>query len=494
MNFQLSADQIDALTASIVKTHTKAMDNLVEQEATFAAFAHAEAEAVIKSSQVTLPALTHTDAAAREASSKAKQVLKQMWDRTYAREDLYTKLKAVADTIAFSAKGEDLRFVQRTLEAFEQNGVGSASGEQYGQLNEECGKKTARYEQNINEDTSTILLSRTELNGCKDTLFESLPVKAVDGKVDANLFEVSMKVPSRIPVLEYAQSAETRKRVSAVANARCQTENRPLLSEILKLRMEKSKLLGYDTHAAYMLKQKMVGTLEDAKAFLQDIHTKLKPLRAEETELLLAKKRAEQASSGNNGGDSVRLNSWDMSYYSRMAKEDMQIDSEKVREFFPLEHVKSAIFAVYQDLLGVQFEKLSGKEGTAAAATATPVWHEEVELYEVRDVATSEVCGHIFLDLFSRDGKFGHQCVVPIVPSCRVKQAVVPPACAILGNMTKPTKTRPSLLRFAEVHTFFHEFGHVIQIYIYIYISSFLPSPPPLSSFLQGNACRPRQG
>ncbi len=464
----LSAQEIDLSTSNIVAKYTQALDAIVTSQSvlyedTFGALAQAEAQAVIHSSQVTLPALTHDDASAREMSSKSKQVLRDMFARAYARADLYKVLEAAYAARETSVGGEPLRFMQRTLLAFEQNGVGSESAVQYSQLNEECGKNAARFEQNINENCSAILLTREELEGCQDALLESLPRVTEHG---VEMFEVSMKAPVRIPVLEYASNANTRLRVTAVANSRCQTENGPLLTEILELRMGKSKLLCYNTHADYMLKQKMVGHYEGAKAFLADIHSKLKPLRARENEILKQIKREEQAAESTSSSEinEIQLHSWDISYYSRIAMERMEIDGEKIREFFPLEHVKSATFAVYQDLLGIKFEKLSGGDGKGGDARCTPVWHDEVELYEVCDVATKEVCGHIFLDLFSRDGKFGHQCVVPLLPSCHVEGGdVVHPACAILGNMTKPTERRPSLLRFAEVHTFFHEFGHAMH-------------------------------
>ena len=130
-----------------------------------------------------------------------------------------------------------------------------------------------------------------------------------------------------------------------------------------------------------------------------------------------------------------------------MKEKSLELNSEEIRKYFPLEHVKSSIFEIYQGLLNVEFVKL--EQGTNIC------WHEEVELYEVRDVDSSKVCGHFFLDLFSRDGKFGHQCVVPIVPSCQDFHGgkKVPPACAILGNMTKPTKTKPAC-PFSNRHSF----------------------------------------
>jgi thimet oligopeptidase len=91
-------------------------------------------------------------------------------------------------------------------------------------------------------------------------------------------------------------------------------------------------------------------------------------------------------------------------------------------------------------------------------------WHPDVSCYTINDAATGAPVGHFYLDLFSRDGKFGHQCVVPLVPSfVDAGGERVLPACAILGNLSKPTAALPSLLRFDEVKTFFHEFGHVMH-------------------------------
>jgi len=93
-----------------------------------------------------------------------------------------------------------------------------------------------------------------------------------------------------------------------------------------------------------------------------------------------------------------------------------------------------------------------------------PLWHDTVMAYQVNDGNTGEELGYFYLDLFSRDGKYAHQCVFPIQPSYKNTQGqTVPSICAILGNFTKPTVERPSLLLFDEVRTFFHEFGHVMH-------------------------------
>jgi Zn-dependent oligopeptidase len=172
-------------------------------------------------------------------------------------------------------------------------------------------------------------------------------------------------------------------------------------------------------------------------------------------------------------------------------KKEIGVDDEILQPYFPLKHVVSAVLGIFQEVLGVRFKRLSGPSNESKALT----WHPDVDLFEVTDagklysstamdsfvfcctlntahlhnsqimiIATTEigkVIGHFYLDLFSRDGKYGHQCVVPIRPSFVSDNGnFVTPVCAILGNMTKGDEKSPSLLLFSEVATFFHEFGH----------------------------------
>jgi len=163
--------------------------------------------------------------------------------------------------------------------------------------------------------------------------------------------------------------------------------------------MNKAKMLGHDSHCDFILQEKMIGTQAAAREFLLDIHTRLAPLAKEELAALVALKQKDESAAAADKGV---IHGWDTAYYSRILKEDtLGLDTEKIREYFPLGHVKTAIFGIYQEMLHVRFEKVEGGN----------VWHPEVELYQVRDVSTDECCGHFFLDLFSRDGKFGHQCV-----------------------------------------------------------------------------------
>ena len=163
-----------------------------------------------------------------------------------------------------------------------------------------------------------------------------------------------MKAPLYTPVMQHAKLAETRKKLKKVANSRCMNDNEPLLREILRLRMTKAKVLGFESHSDFILKQKMVKTQDNARAFLLDIFESLEPRLLDDLKLLLNKKQCDVREV--DGNEAIRLNSWDIPYYSRICKEEkFKIDSERIREYFPLEHVKSAIFNIYVEFLSVRF-------------------------------------------------------------------------------------------------------------------------------------------
>ena len=147
-----------------------------------------------------------------------------------------------------------------------------------------------------------------------------------------------MKAPVRIPVMQYASKPATRKTVKKAADRRCVDTNEKLLESILKLRMEKANILGFKSHADFILKQKMIKTQENARKFLMDVFEKLKPLLQADIDLLLSEKKND--ANVIDKDDRSSLKSWDIPYYSRIYQEkNFNLDSERIREYFPLEHV-----------------------------------------------------------------------------------------------------------------------------------------------------------
>lgn len=153
----------------------------------------------------------------------------------------------------------------------------------------------------------------------------------------------------------------------------------------------------------------------------------------------------------NNG----LINKEDFWYYiNNIQEKEFAVDQEALKEYFPIEVVTKGLMDIYQTLLGLSFYKVENVKA----------WHEDVELYRVEDTATKEVIGYFFMDMFPREGKYGHAAMWQIQPgsldsSGKRQKAVAGMVC----NFAKPTGDRPSLLYHKQVKTFFHEFGHVMH-------------------------------
>jgi len=262
-----------------------------------------------------------------------------------------------------------------------------------------------------------------------------------------------MKYPHLFPITKRCRVPETRRQMVTASQAKCMEENTPILEELIQLRQKQAELLGYKNHAAYILEERMAKKPEDVSNFLVDLSKKLNPLWSQEREDMLKMKKEECEKYGYEY--TGKMDFWDFRYYMNQVEEKVYaVDQNELRQYFPLEKVTSGLLHIYQILLGLTFTQ----EPDAAT------WHEDVKLYRINDTASNELLGYCFLDLYPRDGKFGHAAIFPLQPTCVVangeRQVAV---CAMMCNFTKPTKDKPALLDHSEVETFFHEFGHVMH-------------------------------
>jgi thimet oligopeptidase len=149
------------------------------------------------------------------------------------------------------------------------------------------------------------------------------------------------------------------------------------------------------------------------------------------------------------------IDPWDSRYYRTMVKKQRyEVDENALQPYFPLQQVLDGMFNIYQTLLGVKFEKLDN----------APVWNKDVIVYAVRDVASGRIMSHFYMDIFPREGKYGHAAAFGLIPGHRLPDGTYQGhVSSIVANFTQPTADKPSLLRHSEVETMFHEFGHIMH-------------------------------
>ena len=432
LRLRLGAAEIRDTAAALVSGLEAAATDIESGNAQDAllAWTRATDAVAVGSAEVCLPALIATDAEARDAGAAAKRSIIDAFGNCYGRKTLYDAIKAAETTDPLLARARD-----KHVARFEANGLALAdvaAREQVAKLKLELGAECATMEQEINGDSSTVALTRDELEGVPAALVDALPVG------DGDKLLVSLKAPTLTPVLQHARDPAARRKAYIAGTSRC-PENARRLNRVVALRALIAGLLGFASHAEGTLKGNMASSPDEVHAFLDRVVTRLNPKRDEDYASLLALKRSEVP-----GADA--LDPWDTAYFGRQVRESKGIDEEALKPHFPAsEVVPATIKALGEDLFGFTVR---------GPLDDAKLWHDDCELYEV--AKDNIIVGHVALDLKSGDGKFGHQMVVPLRPALVDGQ---PNCCAVLGNMGDAN----GRLRFREVETLLHELGHVFH-------------------------------
>jgi peptidyl-dipeptidase Dcp len=252
--------------------------------------------------------------------------------------------------------------------------------------------------------------------------------------------------PSLIPFLQYSKRRALRERIYQAyinrGNHDDELDNKKILAEMVDLRSRRAKLLGYPTHAHFVLEENMAKQPENVYQLLRDVWTPaLRRARQEAREM-------QELIDRNGGGFS--LASWDWWYYAeQIKKQKYDLDEEMLRPYFKLENVLDGVFQVAHKLYGLQFELRDD----------VPKYHPDVTVFEVKE-ATGEHVGILYVDYFPRASKRGGAWMGELRQQMKKDSQDTRPLIYNVGNFTKPTADKPSLLSLEEVQTLFHEFGH----------------------------------
>jgi len=397
-----------------------------------------------------LPAMVAVEKELRDASSEAEKLLDEFAVEMSMRKDIFDNLVAFSQTEEAKALGPELkRFVEKSVTDGRRNGLhlGEEEREKVKVVKKRISELGTDFNKNLNEDTTFVMLEEGELSGVPADLVKSFE-RDEEGRC-----KVTMKYPHFFPVTRKCNNPKTRFLMEKTYQSRLMKENTAIIEEIVALRQEQAQLLGYADHATYIQEIRMAKDPGTVKEFLGGLAAKVKALWEEEQKVMLRMKEEEAKELGFES--SGKLDFWDFRYYMAMVEEKQYaVDQEKLKEYFPMEVVTAGLMEIYQRILGLKFTKVEGGE----------VWHDDVEQWRVDDAASGHTIGYFYLDLYPRDGKYGHACMMQLQPGClgadgqRQKSVVV-----MITNFSKPTAEKPSLLDHKEVETYFHEFGHVMH-------------------------------
>lgn len=349
--------------------------------------------------------------------------------------------------------GEELRIIERFYKGFVRSGALLADSEKLRirEIDEKMAKLTLSFSQNVLKATNEYLLEitdRADLEGLPETVLEAA-AEFAEKKGKKGSWCFGLDAPSMMPFLTYSKKRELRKKLS-LANAsktfNNQFDNQENLKEILQLRTDRAKLLGYNTHADFVLEERMAMSPKKVMDFLDELLAKAKPH---------AERDIERMKSLALELDGVKdFQSYDTAYYSEILKKrELNIDDEMLRPFFKLENVVDGVFKVAGLLYGLKFHEVFD----------LPKYHEDVRSFEVTDEATGAFVGLFYTDFFPRTTKRGGAWMSGIKDQGMYKGTIERPHIMIVCNFTKPTKTKPSLLTLDEVLTLYHEFGHALH-------------------------------
>ncbi len=311
----------------------------------------------------------------------------------------------------------------------------------------ELGQLETEFSQNINEYQDHIVLAESETSGLPKDYLQRLK------KDEKGNFLVSLDYPEYFPFIQQSDSAEKREELMHKNLRKGGERNMEILQRVLELRQENAKLLGYDSHAAYVLEERMAKNPQNVDDFLSDLITKAKLGLKKELEQL------RQLKAEDVKNLEIPLAYFDRPYYYRKLRKKLHdLDEDLLREYFPLAKITAAMFELYEEIFSIKITKQDG----------LPAWHDSVGWYLISD-KSGESLGYFALDFFPRANKYGHAAVFTAQGGRHASltdQTYQTPVCALVCNFPESTPEQPSLLPHEEVETLFHEFGHVCHVLI----------------------------
>ena len=369
-------------------------------------------------------------------------------------DGLFQIIKEVKDTISENELTEEERtLLEKTYKGFVRNGalLNEEQKDQLRRIDVELAQKSLQFGENVLAETNNYLMildCESDLEGLPDSTknqaAEAAKEKGYEGK-----WAITLDYPSYVPFMTYAKNRELRKELFLAFGSKAfkndDLDNQQIVKDIVNLRYQRAQLLGYNTHAHFILEERMAESPQKVMRFLKEL---------EKYGKLGAKKDVEQVARFAQELDDVKtLERWDFSYYSEKLKmEKYAIDDELLKPYFQLEKVIDGVFKTAKILFDISFIE----------NTNIDKYHPEVMTYDVVD-GNRKLVAKFYADFFPRPGKRAGAWMTSYAGQYKDDIKDHRPLVSIVCNFNKPSKETPSLLTFNEVTTLFHEFGHALH-------------------------------
>jgi len=387
-------------------------------------------------------------------ATEISPILSEHNDNIYLNEKLFGRVKSLYDSrLSLGLTSEQNRLLEKYHRNFVRSGAGLNDDQKIKlrEINKRLGIAELTFGQNVLDETNAfkkVIDKESDLIGLPESVRQAAAEAAKEAKMDGKWLFTTQKA-SFIPVLQYSQNRELRKELlmayTTRANHGNDKDNKAIINTIMKLRTQKAQLLGFETSADFILDDTMAKTPKTVYDFLATIW---KPAVSKAKE-----EAAELQKLMDTEGKGEKLEAWDWWYYSeKLRKSKFDLDEEALKPYFKLENVRQGVFDLTTKLYGLKYKKLD----------KMPIYNPDVEAFEVTD-ADGTFVGVLYTDYFPRPGKRAGAWMNNITEQYKKDGINHRPIICNVGNFTKPTADKPSLLNMDEVETLFHEFGHALH-------------------------------
>ena len=384
-----------------------------------------------------------TDKNFRDTAKTLQMQISQYMVDVATRRDVYQAIRQYTDTNP-QLDPVQAKLVKEMLIGFKNSGMelNDKDLETFKELNKKEAEDVINFDKNIQEYKDPLIVTKEQLQGLGEDYISKLE-KTKDGK-----YVVTLDYPDYVPFMLNADDENARRELEYKYGRRGGQDNVALLEDALTLRRQVAHLLGYPTHAHLKLKNRMAKDPKNVTVFLKDLEKKLQPLAKKEDKELLSYKNQK------TGKKSRTIYPWESGYWSnKYRKEFLDLDSEKIKEYFPSQVVIDGMLSLFGNLFGIVFEPVN-----------IPTWHPDVKAFQIKNKQDGKLVAYFYMDLYPREGKYKHAACFDLVNGEEKQDGTYQtPFVAIVANMNKPSEKTPSLLKHSEVETLFHEFGHVLH-------------------------------